>query len=43
MLKEAINVEAPVREIRLALPWPAPTYIAEHDAEVIRLVQEAIH
>lgn len=42
MLRGKINAEAPVCEIRLALPWPVTAYIAEHGEEIVRIIQEAI-
>lgn len=42
MLKGSINVEAPVGEIRQALPWPVAAYIAEHGPEIIATIQAAI-
>lgn len=42
MLRGKINAEAPVCEIRLALPWPVAAYIAEHGEEIVATIQAAI-
>jgi hypothetical protein len=42
MLRGKINAEAPVCEIRLALPWSVAAYIAEHGEEIVATIQAAI-